>query len=264
MLGYGVTQITYLIFDKTGLILCQEITVKNLFLGRATAVSALLATGILVLPACGASPEATEETSPTASEVTISATPSTSPSESVTEPQSSSSSLSASPTESNNDTPLAGSSASSTDGTVLRPDQKGKNLTLSEFFSPTNTWAENRYSVAGETNVSGIAGEIDQCGNSYGSPEKLELRLANSFDQLSFKAGQADQSESSKQTLVVRAVGNGNQIDIQRIPFNKIQEFTLNVSDVNALELEFLLDEDVTDCSRLGKTTAVVWDIELQ
>lgn len=236
---------------------------KKLFLGRTTGVSVLLAAGILVFPACGASPEANEETAPTASEVATSASPSTSPNESA-EPQTSRSSLSASPTESNNDTPLAGSSASSTDGTVLRPDQKGKNLTLSEFFSPTNTWAENRYSVAGETNVSGIAGEIDQCGNSYGSPEKLELRLANSFDQLSFKAGQADQSESSKQTLVVRAVGNGNQIDIQRIPFNKIQEFTLNVSDVNALELEFLLDEDVTDCNRLGKTTAVVWDIELQ
>lgn len=236
---------------------------KKLFLGRTTGVSVLLAAGILVFPACGSSPEANEETAPTASEVATSASPSTSPSESA-EPQTSTSSLSASPTESNNDTPLAGSSASSTDGTVLRPDQKGKNLTLSEFFSPTNTWAENRYSVAGETDVSGIAGEIDQCGNTYNSPEKLELRLANSFDQLSFKAGQADQSESSNQTLVVRAVGNGNQIDIQRIPFNKIQEFTLDVSDVNALELEFLLDEDVTDCNRLGKTTAVVWDIKLQ
>lgn len=148
---------------------------------------------------------------------------------------------------------------------VLGPDKKGQELGLADFFSPSNSWTENRYDVATESGVSGVASDIDICGlKSYLDSGKLEMRLGNNFEKMSFKVGQANTSKASDQTLVVRVAGNNKQIDIWRIPFNEIQEFSFPVKDVNALTIQFYLDDEVQGCGGSGSVQAVMYDIELQ
>ncbi len=236
---------------------------------RSISVGSVITAAILVLSACNPPDSSQDESVSAPATVTVTAapvdaSPTTNPSASTTATETASTASAVSPTETADDTPVRGASPSSTEGAVLSEDVKGQNLTLSEFFQPGDYWAENRYDVADENSISGISREIRDCGSGYGGPARLELRLANNFDKLSFKAGQANQSESSRDTLVVRVVGNGNQIDIQRIPFNKVQGFDLEVADVNALEVEFYLDDEVTECGNSGTSTAVIWDVELQ
>lgn len=239
---------------------------------RSISTGSAVAASLLLLTACGAPAGSEDEDASAPATVTVTAAPtenspaasSTASSSRSASPTDDASTSSASPTETADDTPARGASSSPTDGAVLSEDIKGQNLTLSEFFQPGDYWAENRYDVADENSISGIAREISECGAGYSGPARLELRLANNFDKLSFKAGQANQSESSRDTLVVRVVGNGNQIDIQRIPFNEVQDFDLDVADVNALEIEFYLDDEVSECGASGDSTAVIWDVELQ
>lgn len=237
---------------------------------RPISLGVFLTLTAFVLGACGAPEGANDQESSAPATVTVTSTPesvqteATEATEDTATPTDTTSPEQATPSETADDIPLGGSSPSPTDSAVLGEDVKGQSLTLSEFFQPGEDWTENRYDVADENNVSGIAGDITECGTGWSGPDRLELRLANNFEQLSFKVGQANQSESSRQTLVVRVVGNGNQIDIQRIPFNEVQDFDIDVEDVNALEIEFSLDEEVTDCTSLGESTAVLWDVELQ
>lgn len=163
------------------------------------------------------------------------------------------------------DEPSAGSDPSDSDAPILGEDRKGEALTLSDFFSPGEGWDENRYDVADQQDITGIAGELDSCGaGDYPGPAELEMRLANNFESLSFTAGQANGSESSDQVLVVRVEGNGGQLDIKRIPFNETATFDVGVEDVNSLVVQTYLDDEVEDCSRNGSTQAVFWDFELQ
>ena len=151
---------------------------------------------------------------------------------------------------------------SSPGAAVLSPEKKGQTLALADFFNPGSAWTENRYDVADQGSVSGIATEIGGCGSSY-TPKPLELRLANNFATLKFKVGQANSSESSDQILGVRVEGNGKQIDVQQVPFNEIQDFSVKVEDVNALKLQFYLDEEGEHCGS-GAVQAVMYDVELQ
>lgn len=151
---------------------------------------------------------------------------------------------------------------SSPGGAVLSPEKKGQTLALADFFNPGSDWTENRYDVADQGSVSGIATEIRYCGVSEG-PKPLELRLANNFKNLKFKVGQANSSESSDQILGVRVEGNGKQLDIQPVSFNEIQEFSVKVEGVNALKLQFYLDKEGEHCNS-GAVQAVIYDVELQ
>ncbi|MDI2034772.1 hypothetical protein [Paenarthrobacter nitroguajacolicus] len=103
--------------------------------------------------------------------------------------------------------------------------------------------------------MSGIATTI----SSYGNPETLELRLANNFTTFSFNVGQANDSKSSDKILVVRVVGNGKQLDVRKVPFNTIQEISVPAKGVNALKIEFTLDE--TPSSDSKSILAVVSDV---
>lgn len=90
------------------------------------------------------------------------------------------------------------------------------------------------------------------------------MRLANNFEALSFSAGQANGSESSEQVLVVRVEGSGDQLEVERIPFNETATFELNVQDVNSLIIQTYLDDEVDGCTSNGSAQAVFWDVELQ
>lgn len=132
-------------------------------------------------------------------------------------------------------------SDSETSATVAT-EKAGSPLSLADFFRPTSNWSENRFDVADKAEVSGISSEV----NSFyedGAPT-LELRLANNFTNLSFNVGQANSSESSEQTLVVKVLGNGKQLDVHRVPFNTIQEVSVSIKGVNAVKVRMYLDPE--------------------
>ncbi|MFF0943976.1 hypothetical protein ACFYE2_07080 [Kocuria sp. CPCC 205300] len=144
----------------------------------------------------------------------------------------------------------------------LPQPEAGEPLTLSDFFQPDGNWSENSYSVADQDSVKGIGSEVSSCYEDSSDTE-LELRLQNKFDQLSFSVGQSNASERSDQRVVVRVLGDNEQLDVNRIPFNKIQQFQVDVQDTNAVRILFHLDEEVEQCYG-GSVQAVVHDISVK
>jgi hypothetical protein len=147
------------------------------------------------------------------------------------------------------------SEAEDTDG-PLDAEAEGRRLTLADFHMPTSDWDEERYDIADERDVPGIAAEVGYCGDSY--PLELELRLANNFEELSFSVAQANDSQDSDQQLAVEVLANNEQVEIRSVPFNQVQEFTIDVEGVNALKILFYLDDDVEGCG--GSVIGVLTD----
>lgn len=139
-----------------------------------------------------------------------------------------------------------GDEGEDTDG-PLDPEDEGRRLTLADFHMPSGVWDEERYDIADERDVQGIAAEVFTCGDS--SPLELELRLANNFDELSFSVAQANDSRESDQQLSVEVLANNEQVEIRSVPFNQVQDFTIDVAGVNALKILLYLDDDVDGCS---------------
>ncbi|NYJ05812.1 hypothetical protein [Petropleomorpha daqingensis] len=154
------------------------------------------------------------------------------------------------------------SSTSSSPGGPLGTESAGRPLHLNDFFGPSQNWSEKRYDIADKSQVQGIGTMVQNCGSRY-TPQELELRLANNFDQLTFSVGQANDSKASDQNVTVEILGNNQQIDIRSVPFNQIQQFTVPVSGVNALKIELYLDDAVQNCGRTGSVIAVLTDITL-
>lgn len=115
-------------------------------------------------------------------------------------------------------------------------------MSLADFFRPTSNWSENRFDVADKAGVSGISSEVNTF-NEDGA-ETLELRLANNFTNLSFDVGQANSSDSSEQTLVVKVLGNGKQLDVHRVPFNTVQKVSVAIKGVNAVKVKLYMDSE--------------------
>ena len=122
-------------------------------------------------------------------------------------------------------------------------------------------WEENRYDVAGRTQVQGIASTISSCSAS--NAKVLELRLKNSFSQLDFSVAQSDDSDASSQNVTVEVQANNSQVEIQRVPFNQVENFTIPVNGVNALQILVYLDSEVQGCSSGGSVVAVMTDAKL-
>jgi hypothetical protein len=138
----------------------------------------------------------------------------------------------------------------------LDPEDEGRKLTLTDFHMPSSAWDEERYDIADEKDVQGIAAEVNQCGDS--SPRELELRLGNNFEELTFSVAQANDSRDSDQQLSVEVLANNEQVEIRSVPFNQVQEFTIEVDGVNALKILFYLDDNVDDCG--GSVIGVLTD----
>ncbi len=100
---------------------------------------------------------------------------------------------------------------------------------------------ESRFEVADKADVLGISTQVTT--TSENQPERLELRLANNFDRLNFTVGQANDSGSSSRTMVVQVLGNNKQLDVQRVPFNTLQPISVPVTDVNAVIMNFYLEQ---------------------
>lgn len=132
----------------------------------------------------------------------------------------------------------------------------GQRLGLDAFFEPAYVWGESRYDVADRGQVQGVSALVSRCSTPGDS---LEMRLENKFKQLKFSVGQSNDSASSKYNLVVAVVANGKQVDVRNIPFNAVQDFSLSVDGVNALEVSFIRKLPEGGC---GSSTvrAVVFD----
>ena len=138
----------------------------------------------------------------------------------------------------------------------LDPEDEGRKLTLADFHMPSTAWDEERYDIADEKDVQGIAATVQQCGDY--SPLELELRLANNFEELTFSVAQANDSRDSDQQLSVEVLANNEQVEIRSVPFNEIQDFAIDVDGVNALKILFYLDDNVDGCG--GSVIGVLTD----
>ena len=138
----------------------------------------------------------------------------------------------------------------------LDPEDEGRKLTLTDFHMPTNAWDEERYDIADQKDVQGIAATVQSCGDY--APQELELRLGNNFEELTFSVAQGNDSQDSDQQLSVEVLANNEQVEIRSVPFNQIQEFTIDVDGVNALKILFYLDDNVDGCG--GSVIGVLTD----
>ncbi len=84
---------------------------------------------------------------------------------------------------------------------------------------------------------------------------ELELRLAHRFTNLKMKFGQANNSQSSDNAVLVDILKNGTKIDSQSVPFDVVQSFDEDITDANSLKLQFHIDP--AKCVQ-GGVTAVV------
>lgn len=143
--------------------------------------------------------------------------------------------------------------------TVVNPAKKGIALGLVDFFNPSDAWTEDRVDVASKKSLRGLISRLDGCWDEM---ETLELRLANSFEEIKLTAGQANTSETANQILTVEITADGRQVEIQRIAWNKTKTLSLPVKQVNSLNINVYLDDEVDDCMS-ADVTSVLTDVIL-
>jgi hypothetical protein len=223
---------------------------------------ALLSTTLVLLSGCGSDSANPEEaiggvTSPEAAE-----SPSPSPSPTAEAPPTFTAEPSPSIEEGTGlESPSTDAGGFPSEGPAVLPTSAvGKVLTLADIFQYDDDWTDSRFSVADRMDVPGIGVELTGCGEDYG--RALELRLARGFSRLAFNAGQDNTSASSDEQLIVAVIANGGQIDIRRVPFDRIQPFALDVKDVNALKIVVWLDQE-QGCQDYKGATAVIEQLTL-
>lgn len=221
---------------------------------QSIGLGAILFVSTLAVSSCaavGAQPAPETSTAAATSASAVSPTPSTEPS------------ISASSRASSSSSPSSGQSSAAADSKTpetVATEKAGSPLTLADFFRPSSDWTENRFDVADKSDVSGISTEIS---NAYeDGADTLELRLANNFDQLSFRVGQANNSTSSEQTLIVKVLGNGKQLDVYRVPFNTVQEVSIPIKNVNAVKVRIYLDSEKR--RENGSAVAVISNVTVE
>lgn len=195
---------------------------------RSLAIAAVAAFAVLV--ACSSSPSPARGQSSSQQPTTPPATPTSSadsPSASETD--------SSTPTTSDSDTSEPSSTA--TGSVVLAPGRGGSALALADFFEPDSEWTEGSYDLADHKGIQGIAATVDNCSLTSALP--LELRLADNYKTFTFEAGEANDSKASDQTLTIAVQANGKQVTAKNIPFNRVQDFSIDVTSVNSLKLLF-------------------------
>ncbi|MGY1771888.1 hypothetical protein [Blastococcus sp. SYSU D00813] len=174
--------------------------------------------------------------------------PSSSAPETTSEPAETSTSSPATTSSRATTTSSSSAGASSTDDGVLDEEDEGRELGLEDFFNADSQWEERRYDLAAQQDVPGVGSIVQGCGQSSTYDRTLELRLGNNFSELTFSAAQANNSQRSDQNMVVEILANNEQRDIRSVPFNQTQDFTIDVTGVNALVLRLYLDDEVADC----------------
>jgi hypothetical protein len=145
--------------------------------------------------------------------------------------------------------------------TSAPPTVRPGTLGLADFFEPSSEWTESRFDVADKGQVQGISARIDSCYAS--NPQVLELRLSNKFTRLSFQVAQANSSKTSDGTLAVEVIGNGRQLDVRKIAFNTVQDFSVSVQGINATQIKFHLEQPTGGSCPSGRVIAVLYDAKV-
>ena len=127
---------------------------------------------------------------------------------------------------------------------ILGADVGARDLGLADFFHASDGWVEQRYSLVDSKDVLGIGGTLSSCGDGDYTTQTLELRLGAGFNTLKLTVGQADQSGQSGNTATIQFIGNGKQLDSQRISFYKQTTLTESLSGIVALRVRVFLDSD--------------------
>jgi hypothetical protein len=142
---------------------------------------------------------------------------------------------------------------------VLETSVSGRVLHLSDVFLLVGSWAEERYDLADESGVLALGAKV-QCSGSDGGPTaSLELRLANRFSRLTFEVGQATNSETSDVPLVVDVIANSTEKrDNRTVPYNKTQNFDIDVRSVGAVKINFTLPCPGSDSWGFGPDLSVM------
>lgn len=229
---------------------------------RVVVVVLTVGIGSGLLSACGSQPEATSEPSAEVTSSRAESAESASPIPSSQSPSEGTPSV----TESPDGATTPASEEPGDDGSerppVLDKEATGRDLTLSDFFSVPEGWQDGRFDVAGQRGLAGVSGLLSSCRYDQDNHDTLELRLANRFEKISMKIGQSDESEQSDAVLNVRLVGNGKYIDSVKVPFNKVDEFSASVADVNALKIEVWIGGD--NCDSGNAVGAVLTGLRLE
>ena len=144
---------------------------------------------------------------------------------------------------------------------IIKPDGDGepKKLTLSDVFDPASAWFEDKFDIASEEGIHGIALKSLSCNRSA----VLEFRLANNFTKLRFSFGQGNNSADSEMDLKVAVYGNRKQLEINSVAFNEIGQIDTNIESVNALKIE-ISGEREAGCYGGDEITPVLYDIEVK
>ena len=160
-------------------------------------------------------------------------------------------------------------SSSEPTSVIVKPDPDGgpKDLTLDAFnpssgsdvFSSSSGWVEDKFDIASEKGIRGIALKDFPCNKE----DELEFRLANDFSKLSFSFGQSNDSADSEMELKVAVYGNGEQLESDSVPFNKIKPMNVKVESVNALKIKISATRK-EECYSNKKITPVLYDIEVK
>ena len=196
----------------------------------------------LIMAAAIAGCNTAEPSASTANSPSLAASPPATP-EATSSPEPS---LSPDPTssiesESGEVTPPPTEPETTTGPTVLDPSVVGRELKLADIFKAEGEWTEQRYDVADRPGVFALGAPV-QCSYSGVAGTSLELRLANRFSPLKFQVGQANNSASSDGELTVDVIANSTaKRDNRVIPFNKVQDFVVDVGGVGALKVLFSL-----------------------
>lgn len=176
-------------------------------------------------------------------------------------------------------TTMTSESSSSEDGASVgaetsgaNPPPKGQELTLDDFGDKTEGWQDSSYDVADRSGITGIG--VTLSGSSIcGTPENadlsrrvygisgLRLNLSHKYNTLKFKIGQSNSSVAVDQRVLVRITDGKRQIgDIHPVDFDEIEEVEADVSGMNALFLQFYLDDKVKTCGS-QEVTPVIYDV---
>lgn len=148
---------------------------------------------------------------------------------------------------------------------ALPPPVDGGELHLANFHKP-EAWEENLYDVADRRQVSGMASVVG-CENYFVSGAELEIRMGNRYKLLTFSVGQGQDSETSDATMLVTITQNGKQTEVKKLRFGKVLDFSMNVTNVNALKIGFEVEtpdsQSGNSCGDDYQVKAVVFDARI-
>ena len=137
---------------------------------------------------------------------------------------------------------------------------QGRDLTLGDFFNPSESLKEDLYNVATFSKKKGIGAYL-----RYSDGVEAELRLENRFHKLTFNAGQDNNSLSSDLILRVEIYKDRKSDQFVDIPFNEIKPIEVDVTNVNALKIDLIaLNQDGSKYRDSNSITAVMFDMRLE